>query len=102
MYKELIIIITIIIAIIALDLITNNFNRDDIDHILSTLIDNAIKHTDKNKKVIVELIKNKDNMEIIKESIYNAIFYFNSEKVIEKDEEGNEIWVKTLIDNNDI
>lgn len=44
------------------DVITNSFNKDDITHILSTLIDNAIKHTDKNKKVIVEFKKNKDNI----------------------------------------
>lgn len=44
------------------DVITNSFNKDDITHILSTLIDNAIKHTDKNKKVIVEFDKNKDNI----------------------------------------
>ena len=42
------------------DIITSTFNRDDITHILSTLIDNAIKHTE--KKVIVELEKNKDRI----------------------------------------
>ena len=46
------------------DVITDNFNKDDITHILSTLIDNAIKHTEEKKKVIVEFIKNKDNIEI--------------------------------------
>ena len=44
------------------DIIVDSFNKDDITHILSTLIDNAIKHTE--KKVIIELIKNKDNIEI--------------------------------------
>lgn len=44
------------------DIVTENFNRDDITHILSTLIDNAIKHTEENKKVIVELKKNKDKI----------------------------------------
>ncbi len=44
------------------DIITTNFNKDDIMHILSTLIDNSIKHTEEKKKVIVELIKNKDKI----------------------------------------
>ena len=46
------------------DIITKNFNKDDITHILSTLVDNAIKHTDGKKKVIVELKKNKDKIVI--------------------------------------
>ena len=44
------------------DIITDNFNREDITHILSTLVDNAIKHTEEKKKVIVELKKNKDKI----------------------------------------
>ena len=44
------------------EIITNTFNKEDITHILSTLIDNAIKHTETNKKLIVELIKNKDKL----------------------------------------
>ncbi len=39
-----------------------NGNKEDIGHILSTLIDNAIKHTEKSKEVIVELKKNKNNI----------------------------------------
>ena len=46
------------------DVITEKFNKEDITHILSTLIDNAIKHTEEKKKVIIELKKNKDNIEI--------------------------------------
>lgn len=37
-------------------------NKEDVEHILSTLIDNAIKHTEKSKEVIVELKKNKNNI----------------------------------------
>lgn len=48
--------------VIEKNIITDNFNRDDITHILSTLIDNAIKHTEEKKKVIVELKKNKDKI----------------------------------------
>lgn len=44
------------------DIVTTIFNKDDITHILSTLIDNAIKHTKKNKKVIIELKKHKDKI----------------------------------------
>ena len=51
-------------TVIQEDIITKNFNREDITHILSTLVDNAIKHTDEKKKVIVELKKNKDKIVI--------------------------------------
>lgn len=44
------------------NIITETFNKDDITHILSTLIDNAIKHTEEKRKVIVELKKNKDKI----------------------------------------
>ena len=44
------------------NIITNTFNKDDITHILSTLIDNAIKHTEEKNKVIIELKKNKDKI----------------------------------------
>ena len=46
------------------NVITHTFNKEDIEHILSTLIDNAIKHTEEKKKVIIEFKKNKDNIEI--------------------------------------
>lgn len=39
-----------------------NGNKEDIEHILSTLIDNAIKHTEKSKEVIVDLKRNKNNI----------------------------------------
>ena len=42
------------------NIITNNFNKNDILHILSTLVDNAIKHTSSNNKIIVDLKKHKD------------------------------------------
>ena len=44
------------------DVITESFNKEDITHILSTLIDNAIKHTEEKKKVIIELKKIKDKL----------------------------------------
>ena len=36
--------------------------KEDIEHILSTLIDNAIKHTKENNKIEVELKKEKENI----------------------------------------
>lgn len=46
------------------NIITDTFNKEDITHILSTLIDNAIKHTEEKKKVIIEFRKNKDKIMI--------------------------------------
>lgn len=42
--------------------ITLNGNKQDIEHILSTLIDNAIAHAEEQKKVIVELSKDKNDI----------------------------------------
>lgn len=39
-----------------------NGNKEDIEHIVSVLTDNAIKHTDVEKKVIVELQKDKNEI----------------------------------------
>lgn len=39
-----------------------NGDKEDIKHILSTLIDNAIKHTEPKKEVIVELSKDKNEI----------------------------------------
>ena len=44
------------------DINSENFSKDDITHILSTLIDNAIKHTEEKKKVIIELKRIKDKL----------------------------------------
>lgn len=41
-----------------------NGDREDIKHILSTLIDNGIKHTEKGKKIIIELSKEKNEIKI--------------------------------------
>ncbi len=46
------------------DIVTDKFNKDDITHILGTLIDNAIKHTEEKKKVIISFSKNKDKLVI--------------------------------------
>lgn len=39
-----------------------NGNKEDVEHILSTLIDNAIKHTEAEKEVIIELSKEKNDI----------------------------------------
>ena len=39
-----------------------NGNKQDIEHIVSTLLDNAIKHSEEGKDVIVELVKDKNSM----------------------------------------
>ncbi len=39
-------------------------NKEDIKHILSTLMDNGIKHTPKEKKIIVELSKEKNEIKL--------------------------------------
>lgn len=39
-----------------------NGNKEDIEHIVSTLLDNAIKHTNEGKEVIVELCKEKNEI----------------------------------------
>ena len=39
-------------------------DKEDIKHILSTLIDNAIKHTPKEKKIIIELSKEKNETKL--------------------------------------
>jgi len=66
------------------NIITKNFNKDDIEHILSTLIDNAIKHTIKDKKVIVELKKKKDHLEILVKNEGEPIPESEREKIFER------------------
>ena len=39
-------------------------NKEDIEHIASTLLDNAIKHTKSKEQVIVELYREKNNIVI--------------------------------------
>ncbi len=54
-----------------IDIITNiqdgiefTGDKEDLKHILSTLIDNGIKHTEKGKKVIIELSKEKNEIRL--------------------------------------
>ena len=41
-----------------------NGDKEDIKHIISILIDNAIKHTEENGKIIVNTVKEKNNIKI--------------------------------------
>ena len=66
------------------NVITNKLNKEDIRHILSTLIDNAIKHTDKNNKVIVEMKKNKEHISIDVKNEGEPIPVSEREKIFER------------------
>ena len=66
------------------DIITDTFNKEDITHILSTLIDNAIKHTEEKKKVIIELKKNKDKIIIDVKNQGNEIPINERKKIFDR------------------
>ena len=66
------------------EIITKNFNKDDITHILSTLVDNAIKHTEEKKKVIIELRKNKDKIIINVKNKGDEIPLLEREKIFDR------------------
>lgn len=66
------------------DIITKKFNKNDITHILSTLVDNAIKHTDEKKKIIIELSKNKDKIIINVKNKGDEIPISEREKIFDR------------------
>jgi len=59
-------------------------DKQDIEHILSTLIDNAIKHTEAKKEIIVEMNKEKEEIEIQVKNIGEAIPKEEREKIFER------------------
>lgn len=61
-----------------------NGNREDIEHILSTLIDNAIKHTDSEKEIIVQLKKEKDKIILQVKNMGEPIPKEEREKIFER------------------
>ena len=61
-----------------------NGNKEDIKHILSTLIDNAIKHTELWDDVIVELIKEKNEIDISVKNKGKEIPEEEREKIFER------------------
>lgn len=61
-----------------------NGNKEDIEHILSTLIDNAIKHTESGNDVIVELSKEKNELIIQVKNEGKEIPEEEREKIFER------------------
>lgn len=61
-----------------------NGNKEDIEHILSTLIDNAIKHTEAGNDVIVELSKEKNELIIQVKNKGKEIPEEEREKIFER------------------
>lgn len=61
-----------------------NGNKEDIEHILSTLIDNAIKHTEAENEVIVELSKEKNELIIQVKNKGKEIPEEEREKIFER------------------
>ena len=59
-------------------------NKEDIEHILSTLIDNAIKHTDAKKEVMLELFKEKNEIIIQVKNMGEPIPEEEKEKIFER------------------
>lgn len=64
--------------------ITMNGNKEDLEHILSTLIDNAIKHTELQKEVVVDLSKEKSEIIIQVKNRGEAIPEEEKEKIFER------------------
>lgn len=61
-----------------------NGNKEDIEHILSTLIDNAIKHTKPEKEISVELYKEKNNIILQVKNMGEPIPEDQREKIFER------------------
>lgn len=61
-----------------------NGNKEDIEHIMSTLIDNAINHTEKGKDVIVELSRDKSEIIIQVKNFGEPIPEEEREKIFER------------------
>ena len=59
-------------------------NKEDIEHIVSTLLDNAIKHTEYKKQVIVELNKEKNDIIIQVKNYGDPIPEEEREKIFER------------------
>lgn len=64
--------------------ITMNGNKEDIEHIVSTLTDNAIKHTRSQKEVEVELKKEKNEIILEVKNIGDPIPEEEREKIFER------------------
>ena len=61
-----------------------NGEKEDIKHIVSIILDNAIKHTDKNKKIIVNLEKDKNDIKLEIKNEGEPIPVEEQEKIFER------------------
>lgn len=61
-----------------------NGNKEDVEHIVSTLLDNAIKHTQPEKEVIVELTKEKNEIIMQIKNMGQPIPEEEREKIFER------------------
>ncbi len=61
-----------------------NGNKEDIEHIVSTLTDNAIKHTEAQKEVVVELKKEKSEIVLEVKNKGNPISEEERKKIFER------------------
>lgn len=64
--------------------ITMNGIKEDVEHILSTLIDNAIKHTETEKEVIIELAKEKNDIVLQVKNMGEPIPEVERDKIFER------------------
>lgn len=64
--------------------ITMNGNKEDIEHIVSTLTDNAIKHTETQKEVVIELKKEKNEIILEVKNMGAPIPEEEREKIFER------------------
>ena len=64
--------------------ISINGNKQDIEHIVSTLLDNAIKHSEIGKDVTVELLKEKNNIILQVKNYGEAIPKEQQDKIFER------------------
>ena len=64
--------------------ISINANKQDIEHIVSTLLDNAIKHSEIGKDVTVELLKEKNNIILQVKNYGEAIPKEQQDKIFER------------------
>ena len=61
-----------------------NGDKEDIKHIISIILDNAIKHTEKNGKIIVNALKEKSNIKIEIKNLGEPIPEEEREKIFER------------------
>lgn len=64
--------------------ITMNGNKEDIEHIVSTLTDNAIKHTETQKELVIELKKEKNEIILEVKNMGAPIPEEEREKIFER------------------